>query len=146
VSEEWRLRFAEQLSSLGAETGVPRSMMLVLGWLVVCDPPEQTAHELQTRLQLAAGTVSSVTRTLAELGALDRRARAGDRRTYYALRERAWERVLVGRYRALAEVLSVVERTASEAGDEAGPRLTHMRDLWAAYVGQTGKIVADWPA
>ena len=146
MSEDWRLRFAEQLSSLGAGTGVPRSMMLVLGWLVVCDPPEQTAHELQARLQLAAGTVSSVTRTLAELGALDRRARTGDRRTYYALGERAWERVLLGRYRALTEVLSVVERTAEEAGDEAGARLAQMRDLWAAYVEQTGKVAADWPA
>ena len=39
-----------------------------------------------------------------------------------------------------------MERTSEQAGDEAGARLTQIRDLWAAYVEQTGKVVANWPA
>jgi DNA-binding transcriptional regulator GbsR (MarR family) len=136
------MRFVEQLGSLGVGAGAPRSMVLLLGWLVVCDPPEQTAQQIQTGLQLSAGTVSTTTRALIDLGMVERRARAGDRRTYYRLREQAWERVIEARQRALGQVREVVERALTEAGDEAGARLVQMRDLYTWYGEQTEKLLA----
>ncbi|MHB8294687.1 MAG: GbsR/MarR family transcriptional regulator [Acidimicrobiales bacterium] len=139
----WRLRFVEQLGSLGVDAGTPRSMVLVLGWLVVCDPPEQTAQELEAALKLSAGSVSTGVRALIDLGMVERRARTGDRRTYYKLRPGAWDRALRARLAMVAGLRRVADAALSEAGDEADDRLRDMRELYAWFEEQTGKLLAN---
>ena len=66
----WRERFVEDLGLLALDLGTPRANVRVLGWMVVCDPPEQSAQDIQAGLKLSAGSVSAATRMLTGLGYL----------------------------------------------------------------------------
>lgn len=128
---DWRLRFVEDMGGLVMVQGTPRAVMRVLGWMIVCAPPEQTATQVQEELALSAGSVSTSLRTLCEVGILERVARPGDRRIYYRLGSQGWERVLEARFRALTEMRLVAERALDASRGEADSRLVEMRDTYA---------------
>jgi DNA-binding transcriptional regulator GbsR (MarR family) len=62
-------RFIEELGmQFELEAAAPRMLGRVLGWLLVCDPPEQSAAELAERLQASKGSISTATRLLLRMG------------------------------------------------------------------------------
>ena len=66
-------RFVEELGVLlELEAGAPRMVGRVLGWLLVCEPPEQSAAELAERLQASRGSISAATRLLLRMGMIER--------------------------------------------------------------------------
>ena len=70
--------------------GAPRALMRVLGWMVVCEPADQTAVDVQNELGLSAGSVSTSLRYLGEMGLVQRVSRPGDRRIFYRLNTGGW--------------------------------------------------------
>jgi DNA-binding transcriptional regulator GbsR (MarR family) len=131
ATPDWRLRFVEDMGGLVLVHGTPRAVMRALGWMIVCDPPEQTAPQIQEGLSLSAGSVSTSLRTLCEVGVVEKVARPGDRRIYYRVSSPGWERVLESRFRALTEIRRVADRALQSAGGEADDRLQEMRDTYA---------------
>ncbi len=129
--DDWRFRFVEEMGGLMLVQGTPRAVMRVLGWMVVCEPAEQTAPEVQQQLELSAGSVSTALRSLSESGILERVARPGDRRIYHRFSTQGWEQVLEARFRALSEMRRVAERALAAAGGESDERLRDMRDVYA---------------
>ena len=125
---DWRRSFVEDMGSLVLVNGTPPAVLRVLAWLVVCEPHEQTAADLQAHLTLSAGSVSVAVRSLCARGVAERATRPGDRRTYYRLCEHGWEMALAARFRALSEVRNVAERAIAAAGGDADERLVEMRD------------------
>src|SRR2546430_15028050 len=72
-------QYAEETAVVLEGMGLPRAYGKLLGWLLICDPPQQSSAELAEALDLSAGSVSSATRML-ENGGLIRRAAAPGRR------------------------------------------------------------------
>jgi DNA-binding transcriptional regulator GbsR (MarR family) len=105
--------------------------MRVLGWMVVCEPAEQTAVDVQNELTLSAGSVSTSLRYLGEIGLVDRVSRPGDRRIFYRLDTDGWELVLQQRFRAFNEIRVVADKAVGASSGEANDRLHEMRDTWA---------------
>jgi DNA-binding MarR family transcriptional regulator len=140
---DWRRRFVEDMGGLVLVHGTPRAMMRVLGWMVVCDPPEQTAGDIQEELSLSAGSVSTSVRMLGDVGLLERAVRPGDRRTYYRLCDDGWEKVLEGRFRAFNEMRCVADRALDAAVGEADDRLVVMRDTWAFMEVRSEALLRD---
>ncbi len=130
-TDDWRLRFVEDMAGLVLVHGTPRAVMRVVGWMIVCESPEQTAPQIQEELGLSAGSVSTALRTLTERGVLERVARPGDRRSYYRMCPVGWERMLESRFRAFAGMRRVAEGALEAAGDEADERLVGMRATYA---------------
>jgi DNA-binding transcriptional regulator GbsR (MarR family) len=128
---DWRLRFVEDMGGLVLVHGTPRAVMRVLGWMIVSEPAEQTAPQVQEELSLSAGSVSTSLRTLCEVGVVERVARPGDRRIYYRVCSQGWERVLESRFRAFTEMRRVAERALAASGGDADDRLYEMRDTYA---------------
>lgn len=93
-TSDWRAEFVEHFGLVGYDMGPPRTMTRLLGWLVVCDPPHQSAQQTQTGLQLSAGSVSTGLGELTRAGRIERRHFAGDRRTYYRIRPDGWHQIL----------------------------------------------------
>lgn len=129
----WPSRFVEELGALGPEVGIPRAMMRVIAWMMVCEPPEQTAQQIQTGLQLSAGAVSGATRQLIVAGMLERASRRGDRHIYYRLASGSWDAPLEAKLRALGRLRQVAERGLVAAGGRADYRLVEMRDAFAWF-------------
>jgi len=131
AQEDWRLRFVEDMGGLTVVAGLPRAVMRVLGWMIVCEPRDQTAGDIQRELNLSAGSVSAAVRELCDVGMLERLARPGDRRIHYRLSARGWAAGFESRFRILAELRRVAGRALDGADGEADDRLQGMHDLFA---------------
>lgn len=70
--------------------GVTRSSGQIFGYLMACDPAEQSASDIAAGTGMSRGSVSSGARMLVQLGAIEERHRVGDRKTYYRLRSGWW--------------------------------------------------------
>ncbi len=73
-------------SSIGAQ----RVTGQIFGYLASCDPAEQSAADIAAGIGMSRASVSSGTRTLITMQAIEERHRVGDRKTYYRLREGWW--------------------------------------------------------
>ncbi len=138
----WRERFVEELGLMALDIGTPRAIVRVLGWMVVCEPPEQSAPDIQAGLKLSAGAVSAATRMLTGLGYLDRVAYPGDRHIYYRLRRGGWDRALQARLRTMTQLREVADRALASAGDQGHERLTDLRDVSAWFEEQIEDLLA----
>jgi DNA-binding transcriptional regulator GbsR (MarR family) len=153
---DWRQRFVAAVAERDLVSGATPAARRVLGWMVVCEPDEQTASDLQEALDLSAGSVSGAVRMLGEAGLLERVDRPGDRRSHYRLRQHAWGRVLAVHFRELAEVHQLADRAIEAGGGEAEHhRLVEMRRAFAlmtrgiedllhqSQLGRTGMSARD---
>ncbi|HTT88696.1 MAG TPA: hypothetical protein VMF65_04020 [Acidimicrobiales bacterium] len=132
----WPATFVEELGALGPEVGIPRAMMRVIAWMMVCDPPEQSAREIQSGLGLSAAAVSTATRQLIGAGMLERVSRRGDRHIFYRLASGSWDAPLEAKLRALGRLRRVADRGITSAGGRADYRLVEMRDAFAFFEDQ----------
>jgi DNA-binding transcriptional regulator GbsR (MarR family) len=121
--------------------GTPRALMRVLGWMVVCEPADQTAADVQSELRLSAGSVSTSLRYLGEIGLVERVSRPGDRRIFYRLNIGGWELVLQQRFRAFNEIRQVADKAVTAAADQATDRLYEMRDTWAFLEASSAELL-----
>ncbi len=80
----------EQMGTFLQSLGVPRAAGQMLGYLLACDPPEQSATDIRDATGMSAASVSSSARLLIGIGSVERRHRIGDRKTYYRLRADFW--------------------------------------------------------
>jgi len=140
---EWREGFVEELGILARDLGVPRAVVRVLGWMVVCDPPTQSAGDIEVALHLSAGSVSAATRMLVGTGLLERTAVPGERRIYFRLRPGGWEGALETRLRAATQLRVVADRAMDRSGGEADERLTTMREVYAWFEGRLDELLIE---
>jgi hypothetical protein len=71
--------YAETMGSLLEDLGGPRMAGRILGWLMVCEPELQTATAIGEALGASKGSVSTMTRHLLQVGAIERVHRRGER-------------------------------------------------------------------
>jgi hypothetical protein len=109
--------------------------------MMVCDPPEQSAQEIQTGLRLSAAAVSTATRQLITAGMLERVSRRGDRHIYYRLAAGSWDAPLEAKRRALGRLRQVAQRGIEAAGGRADYRLIEMRDAFAWFEDEMGQYL-----
>jgi DNA-binding transcriptional regulator GbsR (MarR family) len=126
-------RFVEDMGIILEADGRPRIAGLILGWLLICDPPHQSFNSLVAALGVSKGSVSSMTRLLMEAGMIERYAVRGDRQTFYRLAPDAWVRALQRQVHAMEQVTAAAERglalVEGRGSDSDHWRLREMRDL-----------------
>lgn len=79
IDREARQRYAEEFGLLYSTMGMPPAFGKLLGWLMICDPPQQTSAELAEALALSKGSVSTGMRMLEGAKLARRVARPGQR-------------------------------------------------------------------
>ncbi len=85
-------RFIEELGMLfELEAGTPRMVGRALGWLLVCEPAEQSAADLAEVLQASKGSISTATRLLVRMGFIERTRLKGERFDRFRVRPDAWD-------------------------------------------------------
>ncbi|HME47838.1 hypothetical protein [Mycobacterium sp.] len=141
----WQAAFVDELGALGPDIGLPRAMMRITAWMMVCDPPEQSARQIQGGVHLSAAAVSTATRQLIAAGMLERVSRAGDRQIYYRMASGSWDAPLRAKLRALGRLRQVADKGIAAAGDRADHRLIEMRDAFGWFEDQLARHIADRP-
>jgi DNA-binding transcriptional regulator GbsR (MarR family) len=141
AESNWQDTFVEELRALGPEMGLSRATMRVTAWMMVCQPPEQSARQIKEGVKLSAAAVSAATRELITAGMLERVSRPGDRQQYYRLASGSWEAPLQAKLRALTRLRQAAETGIAAAGDHADYRLLEMRDAFGWFEEQLDRHI-----
>jgi DNA-binding transcriptional regulator GbsR (MarR family) len=128
---EWVDRVA---AFLAEQYGQPPIAGRILGWLMICDPPEQSATQICTAIGASRASLTSNIRLLVGAGLVSKRAGRGERTTYFRMEDDAWERVIRQRVASLASF----RRLASAGLELAGPDKARLRDADRAFGWMAG--------
>ena len=126
--------FVEDLGLMLEAGGIPRAAGRLTAWLLVCDPPEQSADDLSRALGLSSGGVSMNVRFLTRNKLVERVGKAGDRRRYYRIAPQAWSALMVGREAEVHQGRLFGEKGLALLADETPARrerLIEMTDCFA---------------
>ena len=64
--------YAEEVGLWSSRQGTPPAYGKLLGWLLICDPPQQSLTELAQTLSVSKASVSTVARQLQQAGMIER--------------------------------------------------------------------------
>lgn len=117
--------------------GMPPITGRIVGWLLICDPAEQSAGEIAAAIVASRASLTTNMRALIASGLVRRLRRAGDRTAYYRVDAEAWEAVIRDRVARLAAIDRLTE---------AGLRLVGRASARAARLRATHEVFAWFEA
>jgi DNA-binding transcriptional regulator GbsR (MarR family) len=129
--------FADEVGTVLSGMGLPAAFGKLMGWLLICEPPQQTSTQLVEALGLSKGSVSTGMRALEQLGMV-RRVPVRGRGHAYEMLPDALVRTVDAR-RVYAVIHDVMQKGIEVlGGDEQLPRAQRLRitrDFYA-FVGE----------
>jgi DNA-binding MarR family transcriptional regulator len=144
-------RYAEEAGVVLAGMGLAPAQGKLLGWLLICDPPQQTGTEMARALGLSIGSVSTGIRVL-ENASLVRRVPIPGRRgiAYEMAPDAITQAAGSDKFRIFRELM---DRGLAVAGGRDAPgaaRLAYTRDFYAFVEREMPKLLdrfrAEYPA
>lgn len=141
-----RKQFTEEMGIFFEKTGFPRMAGRIWGWLLVCDPPEQTAGQIAEALQASRGSISTMTRLLRVWG-VERVGVPGKRGGYYRIKPGSFVKLLHTEAGIFSEIRSLAERGLEALKNEPSrvrERLMEGRDLFAFVEKEYPRLIEKW--
>jgi hypothetical protein len=142
-------RFIEELGmQFELEAGMPRMVGRVLGWLLVCEPPEQSAAELAERLRASKGSISTATRLLLRLGMIERVRIRGERFDRFVALPQAWDEYLwrEDQFSAPRRVLRLGLEALEDEPTARRARLEELDSIYAWWQERIPKLRGEYLA
>ena len=115
----------------------------IVGWLLICEPAEQSAGEVAAAIKASRASLTTNLRALIASGLVRRVRRAGERTAYHRIDPDAWEMVIRARVASLAAIDRLAEdgmRLAGPASERAA-RLRATQEVFAWFEA----LLADAP-
>jgi DNA-binding transcriptional regulator GbsR (MarR family) len=134
--------------------GLPPITGRILGWLLICDPPEQSAGEIANAIGASRASLTTSMRLLTVGELVRRRHRPGDRTTWFQIDDDAWEKVIRQRIAAMASLREITEDAMTLIGADSARagrvRAAHdffgwLSEAFAASQGTTMKAGGSRP-
>jgi DNA-binding MarR family transcriptional regulator len=141
------LAFVEDMALYLEREGLPRMAGRIFAWLLVCDPPHQSAADLARALQASKGSISTMTGLLVRARLIERTALPGHRRDYFRIRPRAMSELLLEATARIAAFRRLAEQGLALLEGEPEPvreRLQDVRAVAAFLEGEYPALVARW--
>ncbi len=127
LTDEQVRNWVEQLAVFAAgQYGVAMVTGRVLGWLMICDPPQQSAGHIARAIGSSRSSVAGSLRFLTAAGFVQQGRQPGDRVVRYRIDNDAWMAVLHRRLAALVLFREVAQDGIQLVGP-ADPRSERMR-------------------
>ncbi|KPL85339.1 GbsR/MarR family transcriptional regulator [Herpetosiphon geysericola] len=143
-----RLAYAERIAVFYEKAGgIPRMAGRIMGWLLVCDPPQQNATELAQVLSASKGSISTMTRWLLHIGLINKTTIPGERRDYFEIREGTWADLLAQQFQAVGSFRELANQGLALLNDpkgHEGARLREMHDLYAFFERELPLLIEKW--
>jgi len=121
--------YLERWGMLFERLGGTRMMGKVLGWMLICDPPEQTSADIAEGVGASAGTVSTTTRGLEGMGMVERFFVPGKRSAYFRIRSGMWGKLMERRMAYFAKMRELTEEGIGRFAPDDPDRARRMREL-----------------
>lgn len=125
--------------------GLPPITGRVLGWLLICDPPEQSAGEIAEAIGASRASLTTSMRLLTVGNLVRRRHRPGERTTYYRIDDDAWEKVILQRITAMASLREITRDAMTLIGSDT-ERAGRVRAAHAFFGWLSEMFAARQPA
>lgn len=139
-----RAAYVEKLAGYFARDGMPLIRGRIIGWLMVCDPPEQSAAQLGAAIQASKGSISTNLRLLVEAGFVQLTTRPGDRVTYYSISDDAWTEITRRRLASLSALRDVLADGVRMLGEDR-PQSRRLRDAHTLFAWLEEELTPLWP-
>lgn len=127
------MAFVEDVAVFFEPEGLPKTVGRVIGWLLICDPPEQSPAQLAEALGVSRSSISSATRMLTPSGLVERVGRRGHREDYYRIRPDAWAAMLRRRAERTTDFRALTTRGLALLADAPEPRRNRLEHVDALY-------------
>jgi DNA-binding MarR family transcriptional regulator len=140
-------RFVEEFGVYLEDEGHPRMAGRILGWLLICDPPRQSASDLAEALQASRGSISSMTQHLIRFGLIERIGVPGERQDYYQVRLDAGTNILQEGLDVIRSVDRIFDRGLRLVADqppEGQARLREFHDFYAFLARELPPLLERW--
>lgn len=135
--------YVEELAGLFARDGLPLITGRIIGWLMVCEPAEQSAGEIAAAIAASKASLSTNLRLLTEGGLVRTVTRPGERVTYYRIDDDAWIQMFRRRMSALASFREVTAKGVRLLGAD-DPRSARVRDAHEAFSWLDTELAPLW--
>lgn len=132
--QDQQAAFVEAMGQYLGTYGLSPMSGRLWAWLLICDPPEQSATDLAEALKASRGAISGAASSLTAWGIIRRVRRRGDRREYFSIPTGAFESLLRGAgdgYRRLLDITSQGLDAMSAAEPRSRARLEEVHDATA---------------
>jgi DNA-binding transcriptional regulator GbsR (MarR family) len=127
----------EQTGVWFSSLGVPRAAGQMFGYLLACDPEEQSATAIAEGTGMSRASVSSSAKLLLSMGALEERHRVGDRKTYYRMRRDWWIVMATAKISGFEQLADMARRTLAAGGldrTDGLEELVEFSEFWATEI------------
>jgi hypothetical protein len=144
---ENKRQFVEDCGLYFEKIGLPRMAGRIIGWLLVCHPPEQTMGDLVDALQASKSSVSTALRLLEQYALIQRFTRPGERRDLYRLAPDLWVWSLKTKMHLVAEMRALAEHGLALMDGEPPEhrrRLELLRDVNGFLEKEFPKLLEQW--
>jgi len=140
-------QFIEDMGIRYEEEGFPPMAGRLAGWLLICDPPHQTAGELAEVLGASPGSISNMTRLLIQCGMVERIGVPGQRLASFGIKTGAAAEVMstyLEKTRAMRELLERGLRIVRNKGESVQTRLRDQRDFHVFIERELPPLLEKW--
>ena len=137
--------FVEEMGQFLASLGMTPMAGRMWGWLLICEPTEQTAAEIAEALHASRGAISGTARLLANAGLVRRSTRPGDRREYFSAPAEALDSMLMSAASLYRQMRRIAERGLAAIEDrpaESKARLEEFRDVMGFVEVEVPRVIA----
>ena len=139
------LAWAEQVATFFAEHyGLPPITGRILGWLMICNPPEQSAGDIANAIGASRASLTTNLRFLTGSGLVRRLTRPGARTTYYRVDDDMWETVICRRIASMMSFSRITEQGMALIGADS-PRAARLRAAHDFFVWMTELMTRSPP-
>jgi DNA-binding transcriptional regulator GbsR (MarR family) len=141
--------FVEEMGQFLASLGMTPMAGRMWGWLLICEPAEQTAAEIAEALHASRGAISGTARLLANAGLVRRATRRGDRREYFSAPAEALDAMLMSAASLYRQMRQIAERGLLAIADRPAAsktRLEEFRDVMGFVEIEVPRVIARFLA
>jgi DNA-binding transcriptional regulator GbsR (MarR family) len=128
--------FVEAMGRMLGQSGLPPIAGRMWGWLLICEPPQQSAADLAEHLHASRGSISGAARVLETAGLVRRATRRGDRREYFSVPAgftRAFVESQVPRLRAFRQLTEEGLELLNDRPASVRERVQEVHDLYEYF-------------
>jgi DNA-binding transcriptional regulator GbsR (MarR family) len=140
-------QFVEEMGQFLGSLGMTPMAGRMWGYLLICDPPEQTAADIAEALHASRGAISGTARLLAGSGLIRRSTRPGDRREYFSAPAEALDSMLASAGAIYRQMREIAERGLAATADrslEARARLQEFHDVMTFVEREVPRVVGEF--
>jgi DNA-binding transcriptional regulator GbsR (MarR family) len=139
--------FVEEMGQFLGSIGMTPMAGRMWGFLLICEPPEQTAAQIAEALHASRGAISGTARLLAGPGLIRRSTRPGDRREYFSAPAEALDSMLASAGAIYRQMREMAERGLTAMADrppEARARLQEFHDVMTFVEQEVPRLVGEF--